>query len=116
MKSIVKHYKKQPDGSLKFVGTEVVEYSRNDCPLQPDAPVILSERRSEGRRTIVLAEPPKRRGRPTDPLKVRLAGICAPNEIERKIAEMQYNGICDENDENVFDLFPEPFGQVEDPE
>jgi len=105
MKSTVKLYKKQPDGSLKFVGTEVHEYTRKECPCQPETPVVLSDQCSDGRRTVVLARPPKGRGRPTDPLKRSLLGLCATEEIERKIAEMQYDGAFDENDENLQDVF-----------
>jgi len=106
MKSTVKHYK-YINGKLTFVENEIHEYSRKECPCQPETQVVLSERRSNGRRTVLLAEAPRQRGRPVDELKANVLGNYITEDIERMIGEMQYHGTFNEDDENPLDLLPE---------
>jgi len=113
MKSTVKHYK-YINGKLTFVGNEIHEYSRKECPCQPSEETVLEERRANGRHTVILATSPKGRGRPVDPLKRQLADAISQSEIERMISERQYEGSTNPDDESVTDLLPESNNIIEE--
>jgi len=94
MESHVKHYRKLPDGSLAFVGVET--YRLTDCPTSSEVGV-MRDVRSGGRRDVVLARP-KSAGRPADPLKADLGIGPDAADVERRIAEIQYNGDVNRDD------------------
>ena len=94
MNSTVKHYKVNPNGSLRFVGTENIRIPAEG----PARPVEIGRRRENGRLTVTFAAPKAERGRPVDPAKVNYLGRFIDPNTARRIGEIAYDGRVNPDD------------------